>query len=110
MERILCQSCATKGNWPFEADKAFRRSCHRCFQFTLCNSYLTPGKVSPAPDRRDLVPSKGEHASSKLPKAKAETKPHSPPQPAAITDADKMLDAVQPNRKGIKLQTVRKGA
>lgn len=104
---IFCQPCAAKPGWPFDVEKSFRHSCQRCFILTACNNYDeivaqksgVTAPVVPAPNKKDMVP-KGKHAESVLPPAqKKDTR----------NETDKMLDAVQPNRKGIKLTTQVKG-
>lgn len=137
---IFCQFCASKPGWPWDATKVIQHTCQRCFQFKPCNDYSWRKAVvnaGPAPSPKDLVP-KGinPQAQCDLPKAKVvqvppvPVYPVEPPQEAKAavldcslplpgkpfpgepdrTEVDMALDALQPNRPGIKLQMHKKGA
>lgn len=116
----FCKVCAGKPGWAFDDTKAFNHSCQRCFQFRPCNDYGKSGpKVSAAPVAKDFVPQPVAtgHAECNLPKAKglpvSEVRtPQAAPQAAPEvqkTEADMALDALQPNRPGIKLTTKPRG-
>jgi hypothetical protein len=119
----FCKECAARPGWEFKEDAAFRHACQRCFQFKPCNDYAykTGRKnTAPAPLPKDLVPKdhplSAQYQSSEcsLPKANLVPPTPVPVYPVAPpnvdpsdtrTEADKALDALQPNRPGIKLHT-----
>lgn len=146
----FCEACAAKPGWAFDATKAFRHSCQRCFQHRPCNDYSTKKPkvhVEAAPAAKDIVHTQiNAQAEVKLPQAKGVQPvpvpvyevqpPETKPEPAAVKPApkfeaapvdeapcavptpdtlpdnrnetDKLLDALQPNRPGVKLEKTSK--
>lgn len=113
---IFCQDCASKPGWPFNALEAVNHRCNRCFQYRPCFDFTAmKGKRAKVAAQvgRDMKNETGINPSydCKLPQA---TLPAKPPVPVTViederTEIDKILDATQPNRPGIKLHTIQKG-
>jgi hypothetical protein len=126
MLNAFCESCAKKPGWDFSHHLVVMRSCMRCMLHRPVNFYVAGKPVaesdahaahhgSPAPQPKDLVKSQvNQHAEVNLPKAKGSTVVPPPSTPATasnpvppgeMTEADKALEAIQPNRPGVKLET-----
>lgn len=131
----FCRECSSKPGWEWNDAKVIMHSCQRCFQMKQCNDYgyRKPKTVtSAAPDPKSLVATNiNQHAQVDLPRAKGvqppmpqpvyEVEPPVPSAPQVVApapivnagpdernDVDKALDAVQPNRPGVRLNTVDK--
>ncbi len=111
----FCKACVAKPGWAWDDALAFNHSCQRCFQFRPCNDYGKK-KVAPAPQPNEIVThAHAGHIDVKLPQAKGPTvlptrapQSHGPASAAPKNDTDAMLDALQPNRPGIKLEVKKK--
>ena len=113
---IFCKTCSSKAGpeWVWNPDKVINHSCQRCYQMQPCNDFSWKTgrvKTSGAPAPRDLVqkPKEG-HIDVQLPKAKGqqEAPPKVAPKPQSVdgeNETDRMINQLQPNRPGVKLET-----
>lgn len=105
----FCKECAAKPGWAFDdaAAAIVQHACQRCFQHRPCNDFAHKTgsrKQAPAPHPKTLVKAQeSAHAQVDLPKAKRMVL-----EDENKNDTDKVLDAIQPNRPGIKLETKKK--
>lgn len=111
---IFCKECSSKPGWPWDAEKIIMHSCQRCFRTLACNDYSwrKPQVVqSPAPTPKQLVKDQiNSQSEVNLPKLPGHREaPVVPPKVDTRTETDMALDAVQPNRPGVKLKTVKTG-
>lgn len=114
----FCQQCSAKPGWPWDETngKFFHHACQRCFQYKPVQDFAWKTgrkKIDVAPKPNEIVSKNvAEHAECKLPPAKGTTPVPVPVYPVANpnqkNEVDMAIDAVQPNRPGIKMEVKRK--